>query len=217
MLNNYQTVLFDFDGTIFDSSEGIFKSLQYAFCADGKPEPQEGELRRFIGPPLYDSFKNFYGYDDEKIDFMVKKYRERYRDKGIWESSVYDGIPELLKKLKSAGLTVATASSKPVSFIEILLKKHNLYDYFDFIGGVSFDEISSDKTDIINNAISALNADKASAIMVGDRKFDINGAHGAGIPCIAVLYGFGSREEFTEHNADFIAEAPKDIEKIILG
>lgn len=217
MKQNFKTVLFDFDGTIFDSSEGIFKSLQYAFTADNKPAPSYSELRRFIGPPIYDSFKNFYGYDDEKIDFMVKKYRERYSTDGVWESAVYYGIPELLDNLKNSGIRLATASSKPTHFIEQLLKKHNLYDYFDFVGGVTFDEISSDKTDIINNAIDVLKADKASAVMVGDRKFDINGAKGAGIPCIAVLYGFGSRKEFIENKADFIAETPKDIEKIVLG
>lgn len=217
MKHYFKTVLFDFDGTIIDTSEGIYKSLQYAFAADGRPAPSYEELRRFIGPPIYDSFKNFYGYQDEKINFMVKKYRERYSDKGVWESAVYDGIPELLKELKNNGIKLATASSKPTHFIEMLLKYNNLYEYFDFVGGVAFDQINSKKSDIINNALSVLKADKNYAVMVGDRKFDINGAKGAGIPCIAVLYGFGSREEFIENSADFIAEAPNDIKKIILG
>lgn len=217
MILKYKTALFDFDGTLFDSSEGIFKSLAYAFKADNKPEPTEAELRRFIGPPIYDSFKNFYGYSDDKIDFMIMKYRERYRELGVWESVAYNGIPELLNKLKDSGIRLATASSKPTHFIEMILKKHKLYDLFDFVGGVTFDETSSDKTEIINNALNVLGADKETSIMVGDRKFDINGAHGAGIPCIAALYGFGSREEFTENNADFIVSTPKDIEKIILG
>lgn len=214
---HFKTVLFDFDGTLFDSSEGIFKSLCYAFEADGKPMPSIDELRRFIGPPIYDSFKNFYGYPDDKIDFMVQKYRERYREKGIWESRVYEGIPQLLAALKRKGIRLGTASSKPVAFIEQLLKKHGLFDYFDYVGGVGFDEIHSDKTEIICGALNALGASKESAVMVGDRKFDIDGAKGAGIPCIAVLFGFGSREEFEAHRADYIVSNASEISEIILG
>lgn len=214
---NFGTVLFDFDGTLFDSSEGIFKSLKYAFRADNKPEPTDEELRRFIGPPIYDSFKSFYSYDDEKIDFMVEKYRERYREKGLWESRAYDGIPELLKKLRDCGVKTATASSKPEQFIISILKKNNLYDYFDYVGGVTFDEIRSDKTQIIENALKKLGSSKNDAVMVGDRKFDIDGAKGAGIPCIAVLYGFGSLEEFHEHKADYIVSTPAEIEKLIIS
>ena len=140
---------------------------------------------------------------------MVEKYRERYRVKGLWESRAYDGIPELLKKLRDCGVKTATASSKPEQFIISILKKNNLYDYFDYVGGVTFDEIRSDKTQ--------LGSSKNDAVMVGDRKFDIDGAKGAGIPCIAVLYGFGSLEEFREHKADYIVSTPAEIEKLIIS
>lgn len=216
----FDAVLFDFDGTIVDSSEGIFKSLIYAFEADGKEAPPESMLRKFIGPPIYDSFKKNYGFSDEKIEWMIKKYRERYSVKGCSELKLYDGIEQLLKRLKENNIKVATASSKPVKFIERILDENNLRQYIDYVGGTNFDRIAlgSGKTGILLNAMEHLGVtDKSRTVMVGDRKFDIDGAKGAGIKTIAVLYGFGSREEFTRHGAEYIAETVGDIEKIIFG
>ena len=159
-----KAVLFDFDGTLVDSSEGIYKSLIYAFEADGKPIPDEATLRKFIGPPIYDSFKNLFGYKDEKI-----------------------------------------------------LEERNLLADFDYLGGTDFDNISSDKTVIMQNAMHALGVSPQETVMVGDRLFDIRGAKGAGVPCIAVLYGFGSREEFEEYGADYIVRTPQEIETLIFG
>lgn len=212
-----KAVLFDFDGTLVDSSEGIYKSLIYAFKADGKSIPDEATLRKFIGPPIYDSFKNLFGYKDEKIDWMIAKYRERYRAIGYREVEVYDGIPALLERLHQSGIKIATASSKPTVFIEKILEERNLLAYFDYLGGTGFDNISSDKTKIIENAMRALGVLPAETLMVGDRLFDIRGAKGASVPCIAVLYGFGSREEFLEYGADYIVSTPKEIENLIFG
>lgn len=220
MAKKYEAVLFDFDGTLVDSSEGIFKSLIYAFEADGREIPPPETLRRFIGPPIYDSFKNLFGYSDDKIEWMIQKYRERYSTKGYAEVTVYDGIPELLKRLNDNNVKVATASSKPIIFIEKILDEKNLLRYFDYIGGTGFDEVKlgSGKTGIVLNALEQLGVrDKEKALMVGDRKFDIEGAKGAGIETAAVLYGFGSREEFEEHQAEYIVHNAKDIEKIIFG
>lgn len=212
-----KAVLFDFDGTLVDSSEGIFKSLIYAFEADGQPVPDEATLRKFIGPPIYDSFKNLFGYKDEKIDWMIAKYRERYRAIGYREVTVYAGIPALLQRLHQNGIRIATASSKPRVFVEKILEEQNLLSYFSYIGGTEFDNISSDKTKIIENAMHALGVSPAETLMVGDRLFDIRGAKGASVPCIAVLYGFGSREEFLEYGADYIVSTPKEIENLIFG
>lgn len=212
-----KAVLFDFDGTLVDSSEGIYKSLIYAFEADGKPIPDEATLRKFIGPPIYDSFKNLFGYKDEKIDWMIAKYRERYRTIGYREVEVYDGIPALLERLHQNGVKIATASSKPTVFIEKILEERNLLTYFDYLGGTDFDNISSDKTVIVQNAMHALGVSPQETVMVGDRLFDIRGAKGAGVPCIAVLYGFGSREEFEEYGADYIVRTPQEIETLIFG
>ncbi|MGN0571089.1 MAG: HAD hydrolase-like protein [Candidatus Fimenecus sp.] len=212
-----KAVLFDFDGTLVDSSEGIFKSLIYAFQADGKPIPDETTLRKFIGPPIYDSFKNLFGYKDEKIDYMIAKYRERYRAIGYREVEVYDGIPALLARLHQSGIKIATASSKPTVFIEKILEERNLLSYFSYLGGTDFDNISSDKTVIVQNAMDALGVSPKDTVMVGDRLYDIRGAKGANVPCIAVLYGFGSREEFLEYGADYIVSTPQEIENLIFG
>ncbi len=217
MISDCKAVLFDFDGTLADSSEGIFKSLIYAFECDGKPAPAESTLRKFIGPPIYDSFKNLFGYTDGKIDFMIEKYRERYREKGYLETRIYDGIPELLCTLREKGIKIATASSKPTVFIEQILKEHGLYGYFDYIGGTQFDNISADKAAVLQSAMDALGVTARETVMVGDRLFDIRGAKGVGVPCIAVLYGFGSREEFVEYGAEYIVETPAQIETLIFG
>ncbi|MGN0519306.1 MAG: HAD hydrolase-like protein [Candidatus Fimenecus sp.] len=217
MALNCKAVLFDFDGTLVDSSEGIFKSLMYAFEADGKPIPDEATLRKFIGPPIYDSFKNLFGYKDEKIDWMIAKYRERYRAIGYREVEVYAGIPALLERLHQNGIKIATASSKPTVFIEKILEERNLLSYFDYLGGTDFDNISSDKTVIMQDAMRALSVSPQETVMVGDRLYDIRGAKGASVPCIAVLYGFGSREEFLEYGADYIVRTPKEIENLIFG
>lgn len=210
-------VLFDFDGTLFDSSEGIFESLGYAFQKDGKETPPLETLRKFIGPPIYDSFKNLFGYTDDKIDFMVEKYREHYSAEGFRKVRVYDGIPALLKRLKESGIKIATASSKPEVFIKRILEDQGLLSYFDFLGGTEFDKISSDKTAILQKSMYALGVSPKETVMVGDRLFDIRGAKGAGVPCIAVLYGFGSREEFLEYGADYIVSTPEEIENLIFG
>lgn len=217
MLSECKAVLFDFDGTLVDSSEGIFKSLIYAFQKDGKVSPDEATLRKFIGPPIYDSFKTLFGYADDKIDFMIEKYRERYRAVGYREVEVYAGIPELLRRLRENNFKIATASSKPTMFIKQILEEQGLLSYFDYLGGTQFDNISSDKTAILQNAMHTLGVTPEETVMVGDRLFDIRGAKGAGVPCIAVLYGFGSRAEFLEYGADYIVESAKEIENLIFG
>ncbi len=214
----FDFVLFDFDGTMVDSSKGIFKSLIYALKAAGHEEPDGATLRKFIGPPIYDSFKNLFGFPEEKIQFVISKYREDYSRDGIFELDIYDGIPELIKKLHENGVKVATASSKPTVFIERILKHIGLFDYIDYIGGTGFDEKGAGKTGILLNALEHLGCtDKSRAVMVGDRKFDIDGAKGAGIETIAVLYGFGSEAEFKEHGAEYIVKDTKEIENIIFG
>lgn len=217
MIPDCKAVLFDFDGTLVDSSEGIFKSLLYAFQCDSKPAPDEATLRKFIGPPIYDSFKTLFGYTDDKIDYMVEKYRERYRKTGFLETKVYDGIPALLRALRERNIKIATASSKPSVFIEQILKENGLYDLFDYIGGTQFDNISADKSVVLQAAMDALGVTANETVMVGDRLFDIRGAKGVGVPCIAVLYGFGSRAEFLEYGAEYIVETPSQIQTLILG
>lgn len=215
----YDIALFDFDGTLADTSQGVFKSIIYALNADGKPAPDTDTLRKFIGPPIYASFKETMGYKDEaKIEWMIKKYRERYSVLGLFEAEFYPGIEELLIKLRENGVKIATASSKPKKFIYRILEETGFAKYFDYIGGTDFDQKESGKTEIILGALDFFNCtDRSKAVMIGDRKFDIEGAKGAGVETVAVLYGFGSREEFEEYGAEYIAQDTADIEKIILG
>lgn len=146
---------------------------------------------------------------------MIEKYRERYREKGWREARIYDSIPQLLRTLRENGVKTATASSKPTPYIEQILREQGLFEYMNYIGGTRFDEKHADKAAIIRDAMQALGVAKADTIMVGDRLYDICGAKAAGIPCIAVLYGFGSRKEFEEYGADFIAETPADMQNLL--
>ncbi len=214
---NFDYVIFDFDGTVADTGEGILKSLQYSFVAMGDPAPELKDLEKFIGPPVYYSYTHFYGIPEEKVDLYVKKYRERYREKGIYESKVYDGLVELVNSLKENGVKVGIASSKPESLIHSVGDYLGVTDLFDAIVGVKTDNSKhSSKASLISQAMADLDAaDKNKVLMVGDRCFDIDGAHEAGVKCCAALWGYGDEAEFTAHNADFIVRHPKEIEKLI--
>lgn len=214
-MSKFKYILFDFDGTLVDSSEGIFKSLTYAFEEMGHGTPSLELLRKFIGPPLHYSFTNFCGFSTEHAFEMTDKYRERYKVKGYLENRVYDGIPEMLEKLKNEGYILGTASSKPIKFIDDICTQRDIKKYFSFIGGTQFDNIKESKTVVIESAMTALGANTDNTLMVGDRLFDIQGAHEAGIPCCAVLFGFGDRPEFEEYKAEYIIEKPSDIFDIL--
>lgn len=216
-INNkkYKYILFDFDGTLTDSSEGIFKSLTYAFESYGHGTPSVDLLKKFIGPPLHHSFTVFCGFDDKHAWEMTDKYRERYRVKGYLESCLYDGITETLKVLKEQGYILATASSKPLHFIDQICENLDIKKYFDFLGGTEFDNTSESKATVIENAMKNIGASLDNTLMVGDTRFDIIGAHDVGLPCCAVLYGFGSQEEFEEYNAEYIIGKPMDIFNIL--
>lgn len=214
-MSKFKYILFDFDGTLTDSSEGIFKSLTYAFESYGHGTPSPDLLKKFIGPPLHHSFTVFCGFDDKHSWEMTDKYRERYKVKGYLECRLYDGIPEMLKALKEKGYILATASSKPLRFVDQICENLDIKKYFDFLGGTEFDNTSESKATVVENAMKNIGASLDDTLMVGDRLFDIVGAHTVGIPCCAVLYGFGSQEEFEEYNAEYIIEKPMDIFNIL--
>lgn len=214
-MSKYKYILFDFDGTLTDSSEGIFKSLTYAFESYGHGTPSADLLKKFIGPPLYHSFTVYCGFDDKHAWEMTDKYRERYRKIGYLESRLYDGIPEMLKALKDQGYVLATASSKPLHFIDRICENLDIKKYFDFLGGTEFDNTSESKATVIENAMKNLGASLDDTLMVGDTKFDIDGAHQVGIPCLAVTYGFGTMEDFIEYKAEYIVDTAEEIIDIV--
>lgn len=211
----FTTVLFDFDGTVFDTGEGITKSVQYALKKQGI-DADISELGYFVGPPLFDSFKNGFNMTDEQAAQAVVDYRERYKPIGLYECRIYDGIDELLKQLKSMGCKLGIATAKPLHMAETLLKYGNVYDYFDVYCGSPENVHGRTKPEIITEALEKLGVtDKDSVIMIGDTKFDILGAHDVGVKAIGVSYGYGSREELETAKADYIVDSVPEILKII--
>ena len=207
----YNYVLFDLDGTISDSSEGITKGIQIALKHMGIDEEREN-LSKFIGPPLKYSFTTFYDFNEEQCDIAVKKYRDYDGKTGLFENKAYDGIDDLLKKIKESGRKIAVATSKPERFSVQILEKFGLLQYFDIISGASMDGVRADKYEVIIEALERFgNPDRSEVVLVGDTRFDAEGATKAGIDCIGVLYGFGTRESLEKAGVKYIAESMEDI------
>lgn len=214
----YKYILFDLDGTLTDPKEGITNSVAHALRSFGIEPPPADELCPFIGPPLAESFMKFYGFDELKAQAAVDAYREYFDPHGKFENLVYDGIEDMLKKLCDKGIKLAVATSKPEKFAIQILEHFGIAGYFDIIRGSLMDGGRVHKNDVINSILDELTADeKANIIMVGDRKFDIIGAHECGMGCIGVLFGYGSREELTEAGADFIVEDVAQLTELLLG
>ena len=217
-MRNYDYVIFDFDGTVADTGEGILKSLQYSFEQMGREVPDLSDLKKFIGPPIHYSFVTFYGVSENEVEQYIKKYRERYKKIGIYECFVYDGMLETLKTLRKNGVKLGIASSKPIKLVYDVMEYLRLTEYFDAVVGTQFDDSNHPgKTDLVLQSMEKLeDSDKSRTLMVGDRFFDIDGAAGAGVDSVGVTYGYGSREEFMEHNATYIVDSPKEILNIVL-
>lgn len=213
----YNAVIFDFDGTICDTGEGILKSAQYALEAFGYEVPDYKELTYFIGPPLLVTFQEKFGADPATADELVKKYRERYTNIGILESCLYDRIKELLVSLKKENIKLGIASSKPQDYVEALLDHFGIKSFFDVICGVSFTADCESKANIISRCVKELEIPGNEILMAGDKSYDIEGAKANLIDSAGVLWGYGSRIEFARSGAKFIAEKPEDIYSIALG
>ena len=186
----YQYILFDLDGTLTDSREGITKSVQYALDKMGIHEPELKPLERFIGPPLYDEFRRSYGFDDAQAKQAIAFYRERFGVVGWKENMLYNGIPELLKTLTDAGKTLSTASSKPAFFIDKIVKYFDIAQYFTVVSGATLDGTIGTKAQVTQQALDRLQVqDLSQAVLVGDRLHDVEGAKQCGIDCIGVTFG----------------------------
>ena len=204
--------LFDLDGTLTDPAIGITNSVMHALEKYNIRVKDRSELYPFIGPPLTDSFRKYFGFTEEQANQAVVYYREYFRDTGIFENKVYDGIPELLAELKKRGCKVALATSKPYEFAVRILKHFQLYDYFDFFGAATMDGRITKKADVIAVLLRELgNADKSEMLMIGDRDQDIAGAKANGLRSAGVLWGYGSEEELTGAGADYLAAKPEDL------
>ena len=208
----YQYFLFDLDGTLTDPGIGITNSVMYALEKYDIHVSDREELYPFIGPPLTDSFRKYYGFTEKQALQAVEYYREYFRAGGIFENTVYEGVPEMLAELKKKNATVALATSKPHEFAVQILDHFGLRQYFDFIGAATMDGRISRKADVIKHLIAELgDIDTEKVLMIGDRDQDVQGAKENDLRCLGVLWGYGSKEELLGAGADYLASAPSDI------
>ncbi|MBQ6558113.1 MAG: HAD hydrolase-like protein, partial [Clostridia bacterium] len=207
--------IFDFDGTLAETGDGVITSARYALNALGKPLPGDDEMRLFLGPPLDYSYREICHLDEDDIPKAIKLYREFYSEKGLYMLRLYDGITELLTELSNAGVVLATASSKPEVYLKEAVKTVGIDKYLSFICGKALDDTDASKEKVILKALTALGADKQTTLMVGDRCFDIESAKRVGIKSAGVLFGYGTKEELLSCGADYIAETARDIFRIV--
>lgn len=216
-----KAVLFDLDGTLTDPGIGITSSVQFALRAYGIEEPDLSRLYPFIGPPLTDSFQEFYGFSLQDAKDAVQKYREYFSVTGLFENEVYAGIPGMLETLCRRGLILAVATSKPEVYAERILEHFDLKKYFTVIGGADMEETRVKKGDVIAYTLERLEKETGAActkervMMVGDRLHDVCGAAEQELPCIGVLYGYGSEKELMQAGALCLAESVEELERLL--
>ena len=210
MTLKYRCCLFDFDGTIADTGEGIRKSVAYSLERMNRPTLSEATLSRFIGPPLHDSFVEYCNMTDDEAETAIVRYRERYTDIGLYESHLYPGIAKLLQALHGAGAYVAIASAKPQFMLERLAAYYNIDVHLDAIVGVGLNRHSADKRDLILRALPD-GMDPSQACMVGDRRFDIEAARALGLGAIGANYGYALPGELIEAGAHAVFDRVEDL------
>ncbi len=213
---NKDYFLFDLDGTLTDPKEGITKSVQYALRHFGIETENLDELCCFIGPPLKDSFMEYYGFSEEQAGKAIDVYREYFSGKGLYENKAYEGVAEVLQSFLNAGKKLYVASSKPEVFVRMILKHFELDSYFTFMGGADMGETRVKKADVIRYVLEECGIrDLDKTVMIGDRKHDVLGAKETGIASVGVLYGYGSEQELKAAGADVLAETIFDLQNLL--
>lgn len=214
----YQVLLFDLDGTLTASGEGITKSVRYALRKLGREAEDLKALEVFVGPPLLEQFMRYCGMSEEEAVQGVHYYRERYNVTGLFENHPYEGIREMLKTLQEKGFILGVASSKPDGMVKRILEHFGLTEYFREIVGSDPEKMKMSKADVIEIILGRLGYRdrREKAVMIGDRDQDVNGARQAGLSCIGVTYGYGSYKELSEAGADKIVESVKELEEYLL-
>ena len=209
-----RNILFDFDGTLYDTVEGIEKSAQYALQKLGISAQLE-ELKCFAGPPLVDIFMEKFGFSHEKAWEARGLFQERYIPIGVYESRPFPGMKDFLSALKDRGLTLAVATSKPLELAEQLLRSAGMRELFTVVRGSTLGGNNNSKQAVVESVIAELGAKKEDCVLIGDTKYDVAGAHAAGIACIGVRYGYAAPLELETAGADAIAEDLAQLEKIL--
>lgn len=212
----YKYILFDLDGTLTDPFEGITKSVQYALADFGIASEQK-DLAKFIGPPLEDSFRDFYGFTREQCARAIAKYRERFSTRGLFENALYPGVPHMLAALQKAGKSLAVASSKPEVFVRRITDHFALTPYFDAIVGSELSGGRGTKALVVEEALARLCAVAENTLMVGDRRHDIEGAHAMGLAAAGVEFGYAEAGELAAAGAEYIAPTVEALEALLLS
>ena len=216
-MSEFTHILFDLDGTLTDPGLGITNSVMHALEHFGIRTEDRSTLYKYIGPPLFDSFREFHGFSDDDARIAIDVYREYFSVTGLFENELIPGIPALLQRLKSAGRTLLVATSKPEDFSVRILEHFDLLQYFDFVAGACMDETRTQKWEVIQWALEHCGCGKDRILMIGDRHHDAEGAARCGLPCLGVLYGYGSREELCSAGVVGLAASPAEIGDFILG
>lgn len=216
--SKYKYIIFDLDGTITDSADGVQRCFNYGLSKLGKAVPDHTKLR-VVGPPLKESYMQKFGMTEKEADTALACYRELYREHGMLEwDKLFDGIDSLIKDLYDAGYIILLGSSKPTEFCVKILDYFGLSKYFTRMDAASFDSSRATKEAVLENAIKMAEiTDKSEAVLVGDTKFDLMGAEYVGIDAVAVEYGYGTYEELREHKTVFIAKTVDDLRAYFLG
>lgn len=218
LAGTWSCILFDLDGTITDSAPGITATLVRTFQELGYPIPTPSELLAYVGPPLLDAFRELGGMSVEQAQDALSVYRGHYNAGGLFDSSVYPGVGEVLARIASSGVPLSLATSKPESAATRVLEHYGLAQYFTVICGASEDEVRSAKADVVEEALrrlTALDIDLSTPVMVGDREHDVHGAAAHGVPTIMVEWGYGSPLEAIGTIA--LVDSAEDLAQLLLG
>lgn len=216
-MKKFDFAFFDVDGTVCDSGEGVKTAFLYALNKFGISDSPEN-MDKIMGPPLYDSFVNYYGLGNDDAVKAIEYYRSFYREKGIFMNRIYDGIPETLQALVNDGVTVCTATSKPRVFACTVLQHYDLLKYFTTVYGSEFDGTRSAKEDVIAYALQQSGvSDPSTAVMIGDRSYDILGGKKFGMVTVGAMFGYGTYDELKNAGADHIAVDGFQLKKILCG
>ena len=220
-MKKYDVIAFDLDGTLSDPAKGLIQGFVYCFKKLGLPYDNQEELRKYIGPSLYEEWQEDFGFTPQEANDAIEVFREYYNIYGWWDNELYDGIPEMLSALKKAGKKVVLATSKPLDTAKKVLALFGLTDYFDFIGGAVSHQ-NDQKWQVLNWSLSSVGVDLndpdslAKCILVGDRKYDAEGAKICGIDSMGVLYGHGTEEEIYASGFTMCASSVADIAKALI-
>ena len=216
-MKEYSCIAFDLDGTLTDPSAGLLSGFVYAFKKLGIDYGERESLKRFIGPPLFLEWQKEFGFTPEESDYAVRLFREYYLIYGWWDNRIYDGVAQMLKRLKDGGKTLIVATSKPEDTAKKVLKLFGIDNYFDFIGGADGHKNRDRKCEVLEYSLASAGiTDKSTAILVGDRSFDAEGAAIVGIDSMGILWGHGSEQEIESSNFTLVARTPDQVADMLL-